>query len=137
MVLGALGGKFEEAWEDFDGSCFRGSGGYGSGSGGGVAVGFGAALRGVGVDVWVGRGERVREDGVPDYGGCVCDWGAGGCAGGVGGWVGRCYVEEDLFCVPGEEVGEVCVLETLLANVQIAAGAGRPRAWLEEGGVGD
>ena len=44
-------------------------------------------------------GEWVGEDGVPDHGlGGRCVW--RGCR--VGG-IGGCYVEEDLFCVVGEE----------------------------------
>lgn len=70
----------------------------------------------------------MREDGVPDYGvggggvgevggGGGAAFGGGGSGGGVGGVggsvevrgrVGGGYVEEYLFCVPGEEGGEVC-----------------------------
>ena len=57
-----------------------------------------------GVDVGVGVPGAVvgRNDGVPDYR-------FGGWSGGVAGGVGGDYVEEDLFRVPVEEGGEVCV----------------------------
>jgi hypothetical protein len=57
-----------------------------------------------GVDVGVGVPGAVvgGDDGVPDYG-------FGGWSGGVGGGVGGDYVEEELFRVPVEECGEVCI----------------------------
>ena len=56
------------------------------------------------MDVGVGvPGAVIRgDDGVPDY--RFSCW-SGGVAGGVGGG----YVEEELFCVPVEEGGEVCI----------------------------
>jgi hypothetical protein len=47
--------------------------------------------------------QRVREDGVPDYG---LGWGCIHGRGGIGGISGG-YIEEDLFRIVGEEGREV------------------------------